>query len=399
METNTGVLGSSRLVSLDALRGFTVAGMIVVNVPGSWAHVYSPLLHAPWHGFTPTDLVYPFFLYIVGVSVAIAYTRQQAAGKDKGGMMKKIFIRSLKIFGLGLFLWLFPGFDFAGVRIPGVLQRIALVFLACGLLFLNTNWKQQAWVAGGTLLAYWVLMALVPVPIDAVIQEALETGQTLRSSGKVPVEGLKQLGDGFIAANLEPGTNLAAWLDRLLIPGRMWERTWDPEGVLSTFPAIVTGILGMLAGRLILSKLPQEHKIIWLFAAGFGGFLAGTVWDWFFPINKPIWTSSYVLYTAGLASMSFAACIWLVDVKGYSHWTKIGVVFGSNAVVAYVLHGILLDFFGLFGLELRPLFYDGLVGLGLPEKLSSFGWALFYSLVLCYVPVWLLWRKKIFIKL
>ncbi len=393
------LMSRGRLLSLDAFRGFTVAGMIIVNVPGSWGHVYGPLLHKPWHGTTPTDFVFPFFLYIVGVSIALAFNRQVELGKPKNEMVKKIIIRSLKIFALGLFLWLFPKFDFSNVRVAGVLQRISIVFLICSLLFLNSGWKTQAKWAAVLLLGYWAVMALVPVPVDDVIQQALVTGETLRSSGMVAVEGIRQIGPNFIAPNFEPGTNLQAWVDRRLLPGAMWEKTWDPEGLLSTFPAIATGITGLLAGRLILAKLPIEKKVIWLFFAGFSAFVVGSVWGWFFPINKPIWTSSYVLYTSGLATMALAFFIWLIDIQGYSKWAKMGVVFGTNAVTAYVLHGVLLKIFGLINFPLRAWVYEGLVDVGLPEKMSSLCWALLYSLVICYIPVWLLYRKKIFIKL
>lgn len=396
---NQDLLSGGRLVSLDALRGFTVAGMIIVNVPGSWSHVYAPLRHASWHGATPTDLVFPFFLFIVGVSVALAFSKQLEAGKPRKEMVKKVVFRALKIFLLGLFLALFPYFNFSEIRIPGVLQRISVVFLVCSLLFLGSDWKTQARWGVVLLLGYWVLMALVPVPIDDVISEALASGQAMRAGGMVPVEGLKQLGEGFIAPNLEPGTNMQSWVDRLLVPGRMYEKTWDPEGVLSTLPAVGTGIAGMLAGRVMLTKTTLDTKIIWLFVGGFAAFLGGCVWDWFFPINKHIWTSSYVLYTAGLASMGLAFCSWLIDVKGYSKWAKVGVVFGSNAVVAYVLHGLLLKIFALLGLPVRSWVFDGLVGLGMPEKLSSLAWALLYSLVICYLPVLWLYKKKIFVKL
>ncbi|MEQ8413068.1 MAG: heparan-alpha-glucosaminide N-acetyltransferase domain-containing protein [Imperialibacter sp.] len=400
MGSNLEALTSKkRLVSLDALRGFTVVAMIIVNVPGSWSHVYSPLLHSPWHGATPTDLVFPFFLFIVGVSVALAFERQLDQGKSKKELVKKVIVRALKIFALGIFLWMFPKFDLSNIRIPGVLQRISIVFLACSLLYLYGDWRAQVKWAVGLLVGYWAIMTFVPVPIDEVIQQALGTGETLRSGGMVPVEGIKRIGEGFIAGNYEPGTNVESWLDRRLVPGRLWEKTWDPEGFLSTFPAIGTGIAGMLAGRLLLSKLDADKKVIWLFFAGFSAFVSGNVFDWFFPINKHIWTSSYVLYAAGLAAMSLAFFVWLVDVQGKVSWTKLGVIFGSNAVVAYVLHGVILKLLALANIPLRSGFFEGLVAVGIPEKLSSLIWALFYSLIICFIPVYFLYKKKIFIKL
>ena len=180
-------LSSQRLISLDALRGFTIAGMVIVNDPGSWGSVYQPLLHASWHGITPTDLVFPFFLFMVGVSITLAYTKRLSAGADKKDLYKKIFSRAVKIMLLGWFLWLWPDFNWEGMRYAGVLPRISLVFLACALIFLNTNWKQQVWIGSIILLAYWALLALVPVPIDSVIQQAIDTG-TVERSGRQLIE-------------------------------------------------------------------------------------------------------------------------------------------------------------------------------------------------------------------
>lgn len=226
----------TRLISLDALRGFTIAAMMVVNDPGSWDHVYAPLLHAEWNGATPTDYIYPFFLFIVGVSIVLAYDKRLAAKEPKQGMVKKVLWRSLKIFGVGLFLWLFPAFDFGGLRWAGVLQRIALVFLPCALLFLYTDWRFWLKAAIATLLGYWLIMAYLPVP----------------GIGPPDLSG--------------PGKNWAHYLDSILLPGVLWQKTWDPEGILSTFPAIVTGISGMLAGRLILDVKDDYRRLTKLFS-------------------------------------------------------------------------------------------------------------------------------------
>jgi predicted acyltransferase len=360
-----------RLVSLDAFRGYTIAAMIVVNDPGSWENVYPPLLHAEWNGITPTDFIYPFFLFIVGVSIALSYSGQLQKGVPRKAMAGKIWKRAAIIFGLGIFLNLFPAFDFANLRIPGVLQRIALVFLACAFLFLQTDWKVQARLGIALLVLYWLVMMYIPVP-------------------------------GYGVPMLEPGKNLAAWLDGLLIPGKMWQGTWDPEGVLSTVPAVVTGITGMLAGRLLLSGLSKEHKIIWLLVAGFGAFALGNMWDWFFPINKNLWTSSYVLYTSGLATMVLATCYWLVDVQGYQRWTSVGIIFGANAITAYVIAGVLsgplfLKFGGETGFSIHGAFMALFNGLYLDPKTVSLLWALFYC-ALCFLPVYWLYRKKVFIK-
>src|SRR5690606_19262696 len=303
--------GVQRLVSLDAFRGFTVAAMIIVNTPGSWDHVYAPLLHASWHGITPTDCIFPFFIFIVGISITLSYGKLLGGGRPKAALVAKTLKRAALIFLIGVFLGLFPDFNFAEMRIPGVLQRIAIVFLVCALLFLYTNWKQQAVIGGALLLLYWITLVTVPVP---------------------------GVGTGI----LEPGRNLAAWIDGLLIPGKMWQGTWDPEGVISTFPAIVTGISGMLVGRLLaIDEMPRERKVIWLYLAGLTAFLLGSAWGWVFPINKNLWTSSYVLYTTGLAAMVFASLFFIVEVLGYKGWAKVGVVFGANAITAYVIGSML----------------------------------------------------------
>ena len=255
---------TKRLVSLDALRGFTIAAMVIVNDPGTWEHVYAPLRHAQWNGCTITDLIFPFFLYIVGISITLAYSKRLDTGVPRRKLYRKIITRSVIIYLLGLFLWFWPDFQFSSVRWVGVLPRISIVFLVCAILFLNTTWKQQVWIGAVILLLYWIIVAYVPVP-------------------------------GIGRPDLSvPEKNWANYLDALILPGVMWQKTWDPEGILSTFPAIVTGIIGMLIGRLYLSVKDEYQRLVWLYFAGFIMLLAGGIWNWFFPINKNIWTSSYV---------------------------------------------------------------------------------------------------------
>lgn len=356
---------SNRLLSLDAFRGLTVAGMILVNTPGNWQYVYPPLRHAEWHGITPTDLVFPFFLFIVGISITLAYSKKLETRAPKPDMYKKIVFRFLKIFGLGLFLNLFPEFDFAEIRVPGVLNRISLVFLACAFLFLNSNWKTQAWTAVALLFGYWAALMWIPVP-------------------------------EFGAGVLEPGKDLGAWVDRMIVPGVLYQKTWDPEGLLSTLPAIATGIAGMLTGKLLTLKMPIEKKVAWLFFAGFTAFVLGSIWNWFFPINKNLWSSSYVVYTAGLGAMVLAACMWLVEYLKFERWTQFGVIFGSNAITAYVIAGMLPDLLELLNLRSGPV--NALMGAGVQPELASLIWAVSFVL-LCFVPVYFLWKKKIFIRL
>ncbi|MEZ4773547.1 MAG: heparan-alpha-glucosaminide N-acetyltransferase domain-containing protein [Bacteroidia bacterium] len=388
---------SKRLISLDVFRGLTIAGMIVVNDAGSEA-IYTPLEHASWHGITPTDFVFPFFLFIVGVSIVLAYSRVLKDNPPMGQITRKILTRTAIIFGLGVFLWLWPRFDFGNIRLPGVLQRIALVFLACSFIFLKTNWKTQAWLAAGLLVGYWLVMALVPVPIDETISTALATGKVNSRHGMIDIGYIRQVSEGFIAGNFEPGTNMEAWIDRLIVPFRIYQYTWDPEGVLSTFPAIASGITGMLAGALLTGKQKPEKKVIGLMVGGFLAMTLGNVWDWFFPFNKNLWSSSFVMYTSGLASMLLGFFYWYIDVLEKDKYTYIFKVFGANAITAYVLHSGLHFLFSLKGFNINAAFVDGLNSTGLDPRFVSLLWALSYTAFI-FIPVWILYRKKIFIKI
>jgi predicted acyltransferase len=359
-----------RLISLDAFRGFTIAAMILVNNPGSWEHVYAPLLHKEWNGITPTDLIFPFFLFIVGVSIVLAYSKRIDAGVPAGQMVRKILFRSLKIFGVGVLLNFLFVLNFSELRIAGVLQRIAIVFLVCSLMFLFTSWRTQLITGIVILIGYWMAMVLIPTP-------------------------------GYDKPMLEPGMNLAAWIDSKLLPGKMWEGTWDPEGILSTFPAIATGIAGMMAGLIITSRLEKERKVLWLFTAGFLATIVGHAWGWVFPLNKNLWTSSYVVFTGGLAFMTLAASIFIVDILGRKRFTKVGIVFGANAIAIYVLADLLtLVFYGMKigGSSLNVHFMNLCTGMSMAPKLASLIYALMYIAV-NYIPAWLLYRKRIFIKL
>ena len=443
---------SQRLISLDILRGLTIAGMVVVNDPGSWDYVYPPLRHASWHGITPTDFVFPFFLFIVGISVVLAFSRRRQQEATDSQLFSKTLVRSLMIGGfglflaissptvgfkvaqllvgivllyglseiqrpaekggtraqkivlmgvmviaLGLFIGFHPTFSLANFRLPGVLQRIAIVFLICAVLFLKTSWKTQAVIAAVLLLGYWMLMTLVPVPIDPVIEQALASGEVLRSSGMVPVEGVKRISEHFIAGNLEPGVNLQAWVDRAVVPGRIYEKTWDPEGFLSTLPAIGTGLAGMLAGHMILRNETNEQKTNTLFVYGFCLVLVGSVWDWFFPFNKNLWSSSFVLYTAGLSTLTLAALYWFVDLKKMGNNNPLfymGKVFGANAITAYVLHGL----FARLATPVRDGFMATLLEVGIAGELASLLWAFAYTLFI-FAIAFVMYKRKLFLKL
>ena len=301
----------TRLLSLDAFRGLTVAAMILVNNPGDWGHIYPPLEHAAWNGWTPTDLIFPFFLFIVGVSITFALGR--GAGSVEQGIRWKIIKRGLILFGLGAFLNLFPRFDFSSFRIPGVLQRIALVYVACSLIFLRTTTRQQIGLVAILLIGYWLLMTLVPVP-----------------------------GVGY--ANLDPTTNFGAWIDRSLLGNHLWKtsKVWDPEGVLGTLPAIGTGLLGVLTGTwLKRTDKTTTDRLAGLFTAGVLLTLGGLCFDAIFPINKALWSSSFVLLAGGLAMIGLATCYYLIDVRGYQSWSKPFVAYGVNAITVFFLSGLI----------------------------------------------------------
>lgn len=360
----------SRLISLDFFRGMTILLMIVVNTPGSWTYVYPPLRHADWHGITPTDLVFPFFLFIVGVSIVLAYTKRMEAGPIDAGVYQKIIKRTIIIFLLGIFLALFPKFDFSNLRIAGVLQRISLVFFACALIFLFTSWKQQVWICLSLLIGYYLAMCFIPFP-------------------------------GREAGVLEPGNNFAAFVDSYLLPGRMYRETWDPEGVFSTIPAIGTGLTGMIFGHILVSKTEQMKRIIWILTLGFVMFVLGNIWSWIFPLNKNLWTSSYVLFTSGLAAMFLGTSIWLIDELKIHKGTRAGIVFGANAITAYVLHGVIWRVFQLpviKGQGFQQFWMESISSVGFDPRLVSFLWAIFYTWII-YLFVLALYKKEIFIKI
>lgn len=432
-----------RLLSLDVMRGLTIAGMILVNNPGDWGNVYPPLLHADWHGCTPTDWVFPFFLFMVGVAIPLALGKRKDRGDDLRQIYYKIAIRSFIIIGIGLFLTAHPNFyftdkgspwyivhlivmaiamiavftrevlnqaqfktdtwqtrrkwvsylalaaaacmvilgffyyDFSHMRFPGVLQRIGLVYLACGFLFLKASPKMQFMVGAGLLLLYWGLMTLVPVP-------------------------------GGIAPNLEAETNLGAWLDRAIFStNHLWAavKTWDPEGLLSTIPAIGTGIAGMLTGEWLRTDKSDYEKVSGMLAVGTLLFALGLIWNEVFPLNKKIWTSSYVLYMAGISLFFLGTIYWLVDIKGWKGWIKPFQIYGVNALFAFVLSGVVARLLG----TIKVAVPDGEpIGLGawlyqhsfvtfLSPMNASLAWAI-CNVLLIWSACWILYRNRIYIK-
>jgi predicted acyltransferase len=362
-----------RLLSIDFLRGITVAGMILVNNPGSWEFIYSPLKHASWNGCTPTDLVFPFFLFIVGLS--INYSLGSYVGNSSGKIYLKIIKRSFILFVLGLFIAAFPYFELGTLRIPGVLQRIAIVFLISSLVFLKFSKRNQYIFTVSLLVLYWILMSFVPVP-------------------------------GIDLSNLQPGTNLAAWLDNLLLEGHLWQytRTWDPEGILSTLPAIASGMIGIFAADWMKKSIESGTKATWLFVAGTFLTLGGLIWDFSFPINKSLWTSSYVLYTSGLALHALAISYWFLDVRKVQIMTKPFIFFGANAITIYVGSELLSKIFYIVSLQtasgelsLKSILFQSLnfswLGPHNASLLAALIWVSLFWLI-----AMILYKKKIFIK-
>ena len=379
---------SNRLLSLDAFRGFTIAAMLLVNNPGDWGHLYSQLAHAKWNGWTFTDWIFPFFLFISGVSLTLSLRRQSQAGAVPAALLLKLSKRAAVVFLIGLALNLYPIFDFSTVRIPGVLQRIALCTLLAGPIVLWFNWRQQfGWIASLFAL-YSVLMQLVPVPDAAGV-----------------------IGVGV----LEPGRDVGAFVDRWLLNGHLWSasRTWDPEGLVSTLPALGNLLLGVLAGRWIEQPLAKAEKTVWLLIAGLACLWLGEVLDVsFMPINKSLWTVSYAIFMNGWALMVFGVFYWLIDaspsLKLQQRSARLlhpGVIFGMNSLFIFALSGVFAKTLLLIKvtqadgslLSLKAILYAAIQSLPLEAVNASLLYAmLFNGFMLCIA--WLMWRQRWFVK-
>jgi predicted acyltransferase len=367
---------SGRLVSLDVFRGLTIAAMVLVNNPGTWSSIYWPLQHAEWHGWTPTDLVFPFFLFIVGVSITLAFGRRVEEGSVKRDLYLKVLKRSAIIFGLGLFLNGFPYFHLSTIRIAGVLQRIAICYLIASLIFLTTKVRTQLLIALVLLVAYCLVMTNMAAP-------------------------------GWIAGDLTKEGSIASFIDRKILGAHIWRqgKVYDPEGLLSTIPAICTTLFGILTGHWLRSERTRIEKVVGMFVAGAVCVAIGWMWNPFFPINKALWTSSYVFFTAGLALQLLALCYWVIDIKGYRRWAWPFEVFGVNALALFVGSALMVKIMALIKLPVG----DG-------TQISSQGWifrnlflswaspinaSLFYAIafiLLWLLLMWLLYRKRIYIK-
>jgi predicted acyltransferase len=371
---------AGRLMSLDLFRGITIAAMILVNDPGDGPSSYWPLKHSDWNGWTPTDLVFPFFLFIVGVAIAFSFTSRLQSGESRGHLLGHVLWRGLALFAIGVFLNGFPAhYDPAHLRIYGVLQRIAICYLLIAVLELWTDWRVQFAVAVACLAIYWVLMRHVAVPGYGI------PGQD------IPL--------------LDPDRNLVAWLDRKLLMGHLYERVRDPEGLLSTIPAVATCIAGLLTGKWLRSARSAGAKSRGMVVAGVLAIALGRTWHVWFPINKKLWTGSYVLFTAGLALICLALCYWIADVKQHRGvWTKPILVFGKNAIAAYVLSEALAAVFytvrvggGPHAVTLQDYFYTHLFAPWASPANASLLYALAY-VAMCWVVMAVLYRKGVFLK-
>ncbi len=380
MQTNP-----QRLLSLDFFRGITVAAMILVNNPGSWGNIYPPLSHAPWHGATPTDLIFPFFLFIVGVSIAYAMGSKKEDKSTHAKTIGKAIRRALTLFLLGFILAIFPRnfseFDLIEslktVRIPGVLQRISVVFLISSILFLKLSDRRLFQAIVILLFGYWALMTFVPVP-------------------------------GFGEPNLEKETNLGAWIDRtVLTEAHLWKssKTWDPEGLLSTLPAIATCLFGVLVGVYLRKKtIEPATKISWLFTVGTLALLGGLLWDLQFPINKALWTSSYVLYSGGWATIILAMSYWLIDVNKYDRFTKPFVIYGINAITVFFLSGLMPRIVNMFKVDFNGEKIGALTYVNkawFVPNFSPINASLAYAVAFVlfwYLILWIMYKRNIIIK-
>lgn len=372
---------STRLVSLDVMRGITIAFMILVNNSGDEAHAYSQLKHAYWNGCTATDLVFPTFLFLVGVSIVFAFESRLGRGDTRRSLFSHVIRRTIILFLLGLVVNGFPYFPWHTLRIYGVLQRIAICYLLASALYL---WDRKAAskivVIAVALLGYWVLLRWVPVP-----------------------------GFGMPGRDIplfDPHANLTAYIDRHIFPGRLYVGYRDPEGLLSTMTALATTLLGVLTGIWLRSKRSAPQKALGMLMAGIAGVVIGLIWNQWFPLNKNLWSSSYVLFAAGCSILGLAICYWAVEMRQWKRgWTYFWLVFGTNAIAVYVFSELLASTLyairvhtGAGKLTLQRYIFLHAFAPVHDLSLASLLYALCLVLV-CFVPAAILYRKKIFIKI
>ncbi|QOL51892.1 DUF5009 domain-containing protein [Massilia litorea] len=373
-----------RLASLDGFRGFTIAAMVLVNNPGDWSQLYSQLEHAKWNGWTFTDTIFPFFLFIGGVSMALSLGRLAASGANTPQLLIKLAKRACLIFLIGFLLNLIPYFNFEKVRIPGVLQRIALCTLLAAPIVVYCGWRLQLALIAALLTLYSALMLFYPVP-------------------------------GIGAGVLEPGKDFGAYVDRMFLSGHMWvqTKTWDPEGLFTTIPALCSQLFGVLAGRFLLSKFSRTEQTVWLLLAGLLLLWLGVIGDAILmPINKSLWTPSYCLLMTGWALLIFSAFFWLLDVNPHravraaaARWTAPLRIYGMNALFIFAFSGLVAKMFGFIKLaqpdgssqSLGRTLYAPIRDLPIGAVNTSVLYALLFNACM-FALAWAMWRRKWFVK-
>lgn len=377
-----------RSYAVDLFRGLTIVAMILVNNPGTWSYLYAPLAHAEWHGWTSTDLIFPFFLIIIGVAIQLSFGMGSKSSLARSEQLKEVFIRSLKLYGLGLFLTLFyyqfhnPDYSWINdrlldVRLFGVLQRIAFVYCFSALIFLYFSQKQQIFAFIGLLLGYWITMMWIPYPLP---------------------DGTTTMGQ------LEPGNNMAAFIDHHIIgPAHVYLSSTkpfasDPEGLLSTLPAIASCVGGFFIASLL--QKPVRERIRLLILTGMAAVVVAYVLAIWIPFNKPLWTPSYVFLAHGLASLVLAAATYVTEVKHIRVGTKAFVVFGMNAIALFMLSGIfarILLMIRVGDQSLKSWIYDYFELVPVSAETQSLLYAVVF-LIFMYIPLYWMYQKRIFWK-
>jgi predicted acyltransferase len=373
---------AGRLVCLDIFRGLAVAGMILVDNPGSDDKAYWAIKHAEWNSWTPADFIFPSFLLLVGVSMVFSFSARLRRGESRQQILWHAFKRSLILIAVGLFVNASPivGLDLHTWRFEGVTQRIALCYFVAAILVLWSNRRGQLIALVACLLGYWAMLRFLPVP-------------GFGTPGRdIPF--------------MDPDRNIAAWLDRKLFMGHLYNETRDPEGIISTIPAIATTLIGVLTGWWLRSGRDRNVIAIRMLLFGILGLVAGEVWNLWFPINKNLWTSSFVLFAGGFSLVFLALLYWILEIKQWrGAWTMPILVFGMNAIAGFVADSFVYGPGYTFTVKgangTAVMWHDAaqawLMSLGANAANAS----LIYSvaaILFCWALLWLLWRKKIFIK-
>lgn len=351
-----------RLVSLDAFRGLTIAFMVLVNDAGDGRNVYAPLQHSEWNGWTPTDVVFPSFLWIAGVALTLSLAKRISQGASRRSLFLQALRRAAIIYVLGLVVYAAPAFSLSSQRLLGVLQRIAICYLAAAAIYLTTKLRGQiAWIVG-LLSVYWLLMALGPVPGYG--------------HGRLDVEG-----------------NFAHYIDRIVLGAHNYRstKTWDPEGIVSTLPAIATTLFGILCGQLLRLKKSLNERVLWMLLAGGALIAAGLVCNQWLPINKKLWTDSFTLFMAGLDFVMFSGFFWLIDGRGYHRGLRPFVILGMNSITVYMIAELLDELLGETGLH-RLIYRNVFAPLASPIN-ASLLWALAYT-GLMFLVAWAMYKRR-----